>query len=111
MKDLSAFCCGISLSPSREHPLHSSLFSPHFLGLLLGHLSSVFRCLLSLDATINHGRRGSCLHWGIIIYTVCKLSGHDELAALNRPLLTDTDGGTSARYTAPPANTQRKVNM
>lgn len=51
--------------------------------------------LLSLDTTINHGDWESCLHWGVIICTVCKLSGHDELATLNRPLLTDTDGGTS----------------
>lgn len=89
--------------------LRSSLPSPHFLGLR--YISSVVRRLLSLDATINHDRWVSCLHWGIIICTICKLSGHDELAALNRPLLTDTDGGASARYTAPPANTPRKVNM
>lgn len=65
----------LSSSPSLLHLLYISLLPP---------------CLLSLDTTINHREWEGLFVLGVIICTLCKLSGHDELVALNRPLLTDT---------------------
>lgn len=72
-------------------PLTPSLPYPSF--ILLLSISGLFPCLFPLWH--NHksrGLRGSCLRWGVIICTVCKLSGRDELASVNRPLQSDTDG-------------------
>lgn len=65
------------------------------------YLSAVMSPLLWHDHK-SQGLRASCLRWGVIICTVCKLSGHDELVAWNRRLLMDTDGASishpSTRY-------------
>lgn len=73
-------------------PFFSSHPSPH------AYLYLVSVSPLPWHDNKSQGLRGSCLRWGVIICTVCKLSGHDELAALNRPLLTDTDGGMSISH-------------
>lgn len=81
---ISTYCTSLISIPPSLLPLSSS--------------SSCLSLPLPWHDNKSQGLRGSCLRWGVIICTVCKLSGHDELAALNRPLLTDTDGTSVSHH-------------
>ena len=64
-------------------------------------ISLLSLCLPSSDRTINHRDWEGLVcvgGGGLFICTLCKLSGHDELAALNRPLLTDTGDTSISRH-------------
>lgn len=76
-----------------------SILSYSFIPPSHAHLSPASLFPLPQHTNTSQGQ-GFLFAVGVIICNVCKLSGHDKLAALNRPLLTDTDGtGTNHHWT------------